>query len=108
MQLQRITFCKYNVYYVRIEPRTCYTERRHSTTETLRYVHLWGGGGGGGWMGGSRCRMSIIRNGNVALSNLRNIPVALSNLRNIPVALSNLRNIPVALSNLRNTPVAGH
>ena len=60
-----------------------------------------------GWMGGgSRCRMSIIRNGNVALSNLRNIPVALSNLRNSPVALSNLRNSPAALSNLRNSPAA--
>ena len=46
--------------------------------------------------GGSPCRMSIIRNGNVALSNLRNTPVAMSNLRNIPVALSNLRNTPVA------------
>ena len=39
----------------------------------------------GGWMGGSRCCMSIIRNGNVALSNLRNTPVAMSNLRNTPV-----------------------
>ena len=28
--------------------------------------------------GGSRCRMSIIRKGNVALSNLRNTTVALS------------------------------
>ena len=27
--------------------------------------------GGGGWIGGSPCRMSIKRNGNVALSNLR-------------------------------------
>ena len=43
----------------------------------------------GGWMGGFRCRMSIIRKGNVALSNLRNSPVALSNSRNSPVALSN-------------------
>ena len=46
--------------------------------------------------------MSIIRNGNVALSNLRKAPVALSNLRNIPVVLSNLRDPPkkgrVALS----------
>ena len=50
----------------------------------------------GGVDGGSRCRMSIIRKGNVALSNLRNSPVALSNLRNSPVALSNLRNSPVA------------
>ena len=33
----------------------------------------WGGGGGGG---GSRCRVSIIRKGNVTLSNLRNSPVA--------------------------------
>ena len=31
----------------------------------------WGGGGGG-----SRCRVSIIRKGNVALSKLRNSPVA--------------------------------
>ena len=31
--------------------------------------------------GGSRCRMSIIRKGNVALSNLRNIPVALSKFK---------------------------
>ena len=34
------------------------------------YAHRWGPGGGG-MDGGSRCRMSIIRNGNVALSNLR-------------------------------------
>ena len=40
-----------------------------------------GGGGGGGWGGGSRFRMSIIRNGNVALSNLRKRHVAMSNLR---------------------------
>ena len=32
----------------------------------------------GGVDGGSRCRMLIIRNGNVALLNLRNTPVALS------------------------------
>ena len=36
--------------------------------------------------GGSPCRMSIIRYGNVALSNLRKAPVALSNLRKGPVA----------------------
>ena len=42
------------------------------------------GGGGGG-----PCRMSIIRNSNVALSNLRYPPVALSILRKPPVALSN-------------------
>ena len=35
--------------------------------------------------GGSRCRMLIIRKGNVALSNFRNTPVALSNLRYTPV-----------------------
>ena len=40
-----------------------------------------GGGGWGGWMGGSPCRMSIIRNGNVALSILRKGRVALSILR---------------------------
>ena len=39
---------------------------------------MWGGGSG--W-GGSPCRMSIIRNGHVALSNLRKPGVALSNLR---------------------------
>ena len=50
----------------------------------------------GGWMGGSRCRMSIIRSGNVALSNLRNGCVALSILRNGRVTLSNLRNGRVA------------
>ena len=46
--------------------------------------------------GGSRCRMSIIRNCNVALSNLRKAPLTLSNLRKAPVALSNLRKAPVA------------
>ena len=46
--------------------------------------------------GGSPCHMSIIRNGNVALSNLRKAPVVLSNLRKAPVALSNLRKSPVA------------
>ena len=34
------------------------------------------GSGGGG--GGSPCRMSILRNGNVTLSNLRNPHVAMS------------------------------
>ena len=34
----------------------------------------YGRGGGGGWA--SPCRMSIIRNGNVTLSNLRKPPVA--------------------------------
>ena len=51
---------------------------------------------GWGWMGGSPCRMSIIRNGNVALSILRNGNVALSNLRNGNDALSILRNCNVA------------
>ena len=41
---------------------------------------LCNGGGGGG-----RCRMSIIRKGNVTLSDLRKPHVALSNLRKIPV-----------------------
>ena len=50
---------------------------------------------GPGW-GGSPCRMSIIRNSNVALSNLRYLPVTLSNLRKPPVALLNLRKPPVA------------
>ena len=50
----------------------------------------------GGVDGGSRCRMSIIRNANVALSNLRKAPVTLSILRKAPVALSNLRKAPVA------------
>ena len=57
--------------------------------------------GGGGVDGGSPCRMSIIRNGNVALPNLRKPHVALSNLRKPHVALSNLRKPHVALSNLR-------
>ena len=52
---------------------------------------------GRGWIGGGvPCRMSIIRNGIVTLSNLRKAPVALSNLRKAPVALSNLRKAPVA------------
>ena len=51
---------------------------------------------GGRGDGGSPCRMSIIRNGNVALSNLRKAPVTLSILRKAPVALSNLRKAPVA------------
>ena len=55
-------------------------------------VTIWGGG----WMGGPPCRMSIIRNGNVALSNLRKPHVALSILRKPPVALSNLRKLHVA------------
>ena len=46
--------------------------------------------------GGSPCRMSIIRNGSVVLSNLRKAPVTLSILRKAPVALSNLRKAPVA------------
>ena len=41
---------------------------------------------GGGVNGGPPCRMTIIRNGNVALSNLRKAPVTLSNLRKAPVA----------------------
>ena len=48
---------------------------------------------GGG--GGSPCRMSIIRNGNVALSIIRFGNVALSNLRKAPAALLNLRKAPV-------------
>ena len=40
------------------------------------WVGWWGGGGGVD--GGSLCRKSIIRNGNVALSNLRKRHVALS------------------------------
>ena len=32
--------------------------------------------------------MSVVRKGNVALSNLRNSPVALSNLRNSPARMS--------------------
>ena len=62
----------------------------------------------GGVDGGSPCRMSIIRNGNVALSNLRKAPVTLSILRKAPVALLILRKAPVALSNLRKAPVACH
>ena len=46
-------------------------------------VPLWWGGGVDG---GSPCHMSIIRNGNVALSNLRKAPVTLSILRKAPVA----------------------
>ena len=42
-------------------------------------------------MGGPPCRMSIIRNGNVALSNLRKPHVTLSILRKSHVALSILR-----------------
>ena len=38
---------------------------------------------------GSSCRMSIIRNGNVTLSNLRKAIVTLSNSRKAPVSLSN-------------------
>ena len=45
---------------------------------------VWGvgktGGGVGGW-GGFPCRMSIIRNGNVALPILRKCCVALSNFK---------------------------
>ena len=81
-------------------------------TYTIR-KEMWLNGEGsprqeGGWMGGSRCRMSIIRKGNVLLSNLRNSPVALSNSRNSHVAMSNLRNSPVTMSKLRNSPVACH
>ena len=48
------------------------------------------------WMGGSPCRMSIIRDGNVALPILRKDCGALSTLRNGCVALSNLRKGHVA------------
>ena len=41
-----------------------------------RALCAWGIRGGGG--GGSPCRMSIIRNGNVTLLNLRNLHVAMS------------------------------
>ena len=53
---------------------------------------------GGGCMGGggSPCRMSIIRNVNVALSILRNSFVALSILRKSTVALLILRKCRVA------------
>ena len=54
--------------------------------------------GGGGMGGGSPCRMSIMRNANVALLILRNGCVALLILRNGCVALSILRNGCVALS----------
>ena len=45
---------------------------------------VWKGYQWGPWRGGggSRFLMSILRNGNVALSNLRNAPVTLSILRN--------------------------
>ena len=49
-------------------------------------------------MGGSPCRMSIISNGNVAVSILRKAPVALSILRKAPVALSILRKSSCRLS----------
>ena len=52
---------------------------------------------GGGWAGGMvPCRMSILRNGNVALSNLRKPHVAMSNLRTPHVAMSILRKYRVA------------
>ena len=46
--------------------------------------------------GGSRFHMSILRNGNVALSNLGNAPVTLSILRNGHVACHYLFNVHVA------------
>ena len=48
--------------------------------------------------GGSRCRMSIIRNGNVALSNLRNTPVALSNLKKHPCRPVEFKKHPCRMS----------
>ena len=53
----------------------------------MQNAHKLGGGYltklpiGGPWMGGSPCRMSIIRDGNVVLSILRKGRVTLSNLR---------------------------
>ena len=68
-----------------------------------RYMNM----GGGEWMGGgSPCRMSIIRNDNVALSILRKRHVTLSILRKSHVTLSILRKSHVALSILRKSHVA--
>ena len=52
----------------------------------------------GGCLGGSPCRMSIIRNGNVALSNVRKGCVNLSNFRKGHVALSTFKKGPCRMA----------
>ena len=67
---------------------------------------IYGGGEDVFWIGGSPCRISIIRNDNVALSNLRKPHVALSNKKINYVALSNLTKPHVTMSNFRTPHVA--
>ena len=68
---------------------------------------MWGGGGGsgrsmgpltGGRVGGSPCRMSILRNAYVACLCRLFVPLSHVEFKKLPCRMSNLRNGPVAMS----------